>query len=250
MKVYDTLLIGCSYASVGYALNSKNTLIVEQTQSADTRFYLPLKNYNLDSYTPTTEHGKSLFDTFNSFKLIDGERINANGLESAFCDFLCKSDLEITFKSRVIDVAQENDLYIAKIITNGGIITVKTKKIIDTTVCSPLSTTLTVMVKGELTKDEEIKIKNAFGGATIQNTFYKDVYAVFLQNPNGLDYNAMLDDFYNKWKTVGAKVKTLYVAPTFSKIAKKENGFPKDEYFGNPIEAFENGYYYAQKGEN
>ena len=89
MKVYDTLLIGCSYASVGYALNSKNTLIVEQTQSADTRFYLPLRSYNLDAYTPTTEYGKSLLDTFNSFKLIDGEKINANALESAFCDFFC-----------------------------------------------------------------------------------------------------------------------------------------------------------------
>jgi hypothetical protein len=111
MKTYETLLIGCSYSSVGYALAEKNTLIVEENEMADTRFYLPLKSYKTTTYQPTTSHGEKLLECINSLGLIQNGVINANGLECAFCDFISQNQLDIIFKSRVINSEWQNDHY-------------------------------------------------------------------------------------------------------------------------------------------
>ena len=250
MEIYDTLLIGCSYASVGYALANQNTIIVEENEMADTRFYLPLKSYKTTPYQPTTLHGEKLLDCFNTLHLLQDGGINANGLECAFCDFISKNDLDIIFKSRVIKTEKQADHYCSQIITNSGIITVKSKNIIDTRVLNPQKTTLTVLLKGNLSQTESQLITSAFANSYIENTLYTDVFALFLEQSSKVEYNQILKDFYATWKNLGATTKVLYIAPLTASKSEIQQGFPKDEYFDNPIKALEMGYDFCKKGVN
>lgn len=247
MKIYDTLLIGCSYSSVGYALAEKNTLIVEENEMADTRFYLPLKSYKTTTYQPTTCHGEKLLESFNSLGLIQNGVINANGLECAFCDFISQNQLDIIFKSRVINSEWQNDHFCSQIITNSGIITVKSKKIIDTRVLNPQQTSLTVLLKGNLEQFDLQSIESVFTGSYIEKTLYQDVFALFLPQNGKAEYNDILKDFYQKWKRIGNNAKVLYLAPIVACVCEKQEGFPKDEYFDNPVKALESGYFFYKK---
>lgn len=250
MKTYETLLIGCSYSSVGYALAEKNTLIVEENEMADTRFYLPLKSYKTTTYQPTTSHGEKLLECINSLGLIQNGVINANGLECAFCDFISQNQLDIIFKSRIINSEWQNDHFCSQIITNSGIITVKSKKIIDTRVLNPQKTTLTVLLKGNLSQTESQLITSAFANSYIENTLYTDVFSLFLEQSSKAEYNQILKDFYATWKNLGATTKVLYIAPLTASKSEMQQGFPKDEYFDNPIKALEMGYAFCKKRVN
>ena len=250
MKIYDTLLIGSCYSAVGYALANKNTLIVEENEMADTRFYMPLKNYATSQYQPNTEYGKKLLDCFNSLGLIQNNLINANGLECAFCDFLSQVNLDMIFKSRVIKTDKENDHFCSQIITNSGIITVKSKQIIDTRVTNAKKCCLTVLLKGNLTKTDHQTLEEVFINSHIENTLYTDVYALFLEQPCNIEYNAILTDFFQKWKKVGINAKVLYLAPIVACVCENQEGFPKDEYFDNPVKALESGYFFYKKEAN
>ena len=52
MKKYETLVIGSSFASVGFALGGADVLIAEQTEMLDTSFYLPMVNFDYKEYEP------------------------------------------------------------------------------------------------------------------------------------------------------------------------------------------------------
>ena len=67
MQVYDTLIIGSGYFSVGYAMKNKNAVIVEDHQICDVNFYLPLKGYKYFPFSPSTTQGKKLL---NHYKMI------------------------------------------------------------------------------------------------------------------------------------------------------------------------------------
>ena len=57
-NLYETIIIGSGYTSIGYALAQKNTLILEQSESVDTTFYLALNNFNASSLEAKTKAGR------------------------------------------------------------------------------------------------------------------------------------------------------------------------------------------------
>ena len=66
MHVYDSLLIGSSYVSLGYAAAKGNCLIAEESHICDTHFYLPFKSFAYTAYEPKSEDGKRLLSVFSS----------------------------------------------------------------------------------------------------------------------------------------------------------------------------------------
>ena len=56
MQIYDALIIGCGYASVGFARKNKNVIICEEHQICDTGFYLPARCYEHFPYRAKTAY--------------------------------------------------------------------------------------------------------------------------------------------------------------------------------------------------
>ena len=61
MKKYEALVIGASFAAVGYALGRKNTLIVEKTEMLDTGFYLPMVGFEYENTIPPQALARSFW---------------------------------------------------------------------------------------------------------------------------------------------------------------------------------------------
>ena len=137
MNTYDTLIIGSGYSPVGYALTNKNCLIVEETQCCDTHFYLALKSFLHNEYSPVTELGKNLMSFFEKYNLFGDGYMLTNALEAAFCDFLSEQNINIFLKCRVVSkFLQDDGTYKVTLHSNEGHSTIIAKKIIDTTLIS------------------------------------------------------------------------------------------------------------------
>ena len=111
MEIYDTLIVGCGYGSVGYALARKNTVICDEHQICDTSFYLPMRTFRYTPYAPKTKEGADLQEFFDSFSLFKESVQNVNGFEYAFCKFISEKDLTILLKCRVTDAARGSAAY-------------------------------------------------------------------------------------------------------------------------------------------
>ncbi len=243
MHLYDAVIIGSGYGSVGFALKNGNSIIIEENQCADPNFYLPLKNFSYTEYTPVTDLGKKLNSVFEKYNLFKGGYMCTNALEAAFCEFLINEDVEILLKARVVNCKKLDDgTFEVTVITSEGLITIHTKNLFDTRPSKDAKKYLTVISMTE-NIDPAIKIlSEVFENSTFEKAFYDDRFAMYLPVENTCDVNEALIYIHDKWLTAKVDAKILYVAPVFATKADKNNVlFPKDYNFSNPIEAFEAG---------
>ena len=133
MKVYENVVIGSGYTSVGFALANPSTIILEKNQSADVNFYLPLKNFKKLDFTPSCECAKELDQLFTEKGFYKNGMQNTNALECAFCEFILCKNIEINFKSTVVSVTPKKDKYMVTYYTVNGLNTIMAKKVIDMT---------------------------------------------------------------------------------------------------------------------
>lgn len=242
MKVYDTVIIGCGYAPFGYALTKGNCAIIEKKQSADTRFYLPLKNFKTSNYTPKTQLGKQLLELYVNMGLIKNEMINLGGLECGFCEFISNYDVDIYFKSRVISISQKDGL--SQVLVHGvsGITTIYAKQVIDSTKSSNNEKYLTILYATE--KPEEVKcaLENAFEKCLVETAFFDDRYAVHL--PVCEQYNTAKRNVFEKWKSLNLDAKIIHMSPVLG--CKSTDGSPlNDDLYDSPIQAIDSGVEFA-----
>ena len=244
MKVYDTLIIGSGYSSVGYAVSKGNCVICEEHQICDTGFYLPLKSFRHVLYDPKTEEGKFLLNLFNSFSLFSGNQQNTNGFEYAFCKYIAEKKLNLLLKCRVVRTEQRSDgIYDVTVQTNEGLTHLFAKRILNTTSVS-LKKHFTVLFLCDNIETAREKLLGSFDGAQIEPAFYGGRYALHVPAVN-TDENRIKLEVYEKWRSLEIDAKILYMAPVFY----GEDGFSElcDDNYENPVEAFEAGYFYAKE---
>lgn len=240
MRVYDNLIIGSGYSSMGYALKKENCIIVEENQCCDPHFYLPLKNFSFCEYTPVTDLGKRLDSVFRKYRLFRNGYMCTNALEAAFCEFVLDENVDILLKSRVVNIEKSDGYFEVTIISSEGLSTLYAKDVYDTRPSENTKKHITVLAMGEAI-DSDVKIlSEIFKNGTFEKAFYDDRFAMYLPADNFSDLNEALNYIHDLWLNSGTKSKILYVPPVFA--TKDKNGnFPKDSAFSNPIEAFEAG---------
>ena len=266
-NVYDTIILGSGYTSVGYALAQKNTLILEQGESADTTFYLALTNFNAYNPTPTTKAGKSLYQHYASLNLFKAEQQNLNAFECAFCDFIINNGIEILFKTRVFDVREKDEKGIITLtaLTVCGVKQFRTKNLIDArpTVDKQIDTCAnvqqlsirkrfwSVLVMTDNPDSAKKTLTDTFNGAIFEPAFFENRYALHIPVGKG-DFNQIKIDVLDKWTTAKPDCKILYFAPvTYFKNYNttpndtRATAFPLDCEFTNPISAIDSGYTFA-----
>ena len=240
--IYDTLIIGCGYFSVGYALSKGNCIICEENQICDTRFYLPLKSFQYNPYSPKTAKGARLLDIFRQLSLFEGEMQNTNGFECGFCKYIAETGANILLKCRVVEIAVENGIYNVKIQTNEGLSHLYAKNIINT-ISECIDKEFTALFTTEDIGSVSAELKDAFPGAIVEPAFYRKRYALHI--PAGeYDENTVKLAVYNAWNEKNIKAKIIYMAPAFSTSSK--NPF-SDDFYDNPIKAFEAGCFHAKE---
>ena len=245
MHVYDTLLIGSSYASFGYALARKNCLIAEEHHLCDTHFYLPFKSFAYTAYEPKSEDGKRLLSVFSSLSLFQNGMQNTNAFEIAFCKYVMQKKQALLLGCRVIRFGKEKNLYRITLQTNEGLSTVYAQNVLDTR-GSEEKKSMTVLFQSENIDKDSALLTRAFPDSAIESAFYEKRYAIHIPFPSTADENSAKLRIRNVWRTLESDSKIVCIAPVFS----KEDGGKTlcDDHYKNPIEAFEAGYVYAKKG--
>ena len=237
MEIYDTLKIGCSYFSVGFALKKRNVIICEENQICDNRFYLPLRSYKYSPYFPSTEEGKKLLDIFSSLNLIQGDFQNINGFECGFCKFLLEEKAEILLKCRVIKTEKENGIYKVTVHTNEGLSFIYAKSVLNT-LNKGNNKFFTLLFTTDNIKEVSEKLICTFSGAYIEPAFYEKRYALYIP-VSASDENEVKLNIYQKWRNLNINAKIIYMAPVFS--TEYDGKTLCDEKFSNPVEALEAG---------
>ena len=244
MNVYNTLIIGSGYSSIGYATACPNTVICEEHQICDTHFYLPLRSFRYKYYSPKTKEGSKLLNIFDSLSLFKDNEQNTNGFECAFCKYVIEKQLNLLLKCRVIHKERRSDgIYDVIVQTNEGLTHLLAKKILNVTSSSMKKNFTVLFISDDIEKASK-KLLGAFDSAKIEPAFYKGRYALHV-SADGVDENGIKLAIYEKWKALDIDAKILYMAPVFY----AENGSDGlcDDNYQNPIEAFESGYFYAKE---
>lgn len=246
MKLYNTLIIGSGYSSLGYAMASPETVICEEHQICDTGFYLPLRSFRYKHYSPKTEEGSELLGIFNTLSLFSANEQNTNGFEFAICKYIVRKQLDVLLKCRVVSIVPQPDLtYDVCVQTNEGLTHLFAKKILDTSNWSDEKYYTVLFVCDDVEKVKE-KLLSAFSGAQIESAFYSGRYALHIP-AYGTDVNHIKLEIYEKWRSLGIDAKILYMAPVFYGVANADKLC--DCNYDNPIEAFEAGYFYAKEND-
>lgn len=244
MNVYNTLIIGSGYSSIGYATACPNTVICEEHQICDTHFYLPLRSFRYKYYSPKTKEGSKLLNIFDSLSLFKDNEQNVNGFEFALCKYVFEKRLDILLKCRMICIEHRKDhIYDVTVQTNEGLTHLFAKEILDTTNRSSEEYYTILFVCDDIEKVKG-KLLSAYSGAKIESAFYPGRYAIHISACD-TDENRIKLDVYEKWRTLGIDAKILYMAPVFYGKANTEKLC--DDHYENPIEAFEAGYLYAKE---
>ena len=246
MKLYNTLIIGSGYSSIGYAMASPETVICEEHQICDTSFYLPLRTFRYNDYSPKTEEGSQLLALFNSLSIFGKTEQNANGFELAMCKYISQKQLDVLLKCRIVSIVQQTDLiYDVTIYTNEGLTHLFAKKILDMSNRAEEGYFTVLFVCDDIEKVKD-KLLSAYSGAQIESAFYAGRYALHIPT-DGTDVNRIKLVVYEKWRSLGIYAKILYMAPVFYGTANADKLC--DNNYENPIEAFEAGYFYAKEND-
>ena len=244
MKIYDTLLLGCGYTSIGYATENADSVICEEHQICDTGFYLTLRSFAHKPYTPKTEEGRALLEKFDSLSLFSGGMQNANGFEGAMCRYISEKQINLLLKCRVIRTVKTADgIYDVTVQTNAGLTHLFAKNIVNTVSDLPKNR-YTVLFVSENVADAEEKLLRAFSGASIEPAFYQNRYALHLSVAES-DENLLKLKIYEIWKTFDTDAKILYMCPVA--YSEGELGRMCDGAYQSPIEAFEAGMLFAKE---
>ena len=242
--LYDTLLIGSGYASLGYALARGNTLICEASELCDNDFCLPIRGYGEIRGECESALGKELLDYYAELGLICDGVPNTVALECGFCGFAMKHGADVRLKCRVIGWEQgEDGVITAGLISGGGIEHVRARRVIDMRTTSGMRY-LTLLFTAD-TGEDVAAIASAFPEASVESAFYEGRYALYV--PIGdEDYISAKARIYERWSSSEGRAKLLYTAPVVCIRSEGGREAPCDGDYTDFISAFEAGIGYAE----
>jgi len=239
--IYDTLIIGCGYFSVGFAVANGNSIVCEENQICDNHFYLPMKSFKYHPYSPKTAEGSRLLGIFNELSLFCENEQNTCGFECGFCKYIVEANTDILLKCRIVEISENSGIYDVKIQTNEGLSHLLTRSILDTH-SEDQNKKFTVLFTADDIDSVSAQLKRAFTDAIVEPAFYSGRYALHIPAGN-YDENTVKLAVYNTWNEKNIKAKIIYMSPVFS--SDSENPF-NDGFYDNPIKAFEAGYFHAK----
>jgi hypothetical protein len=258
-KIVDTIVFGTGYVSFGYASTHENTLIIERAELADKHFCGALKVGSDWNTEPKTKYCAELKQLYEAYGLLDGEKADVASMESVFCEFLKKQQLNVLLLTETVSVEKENGLFVVTVYNNEGISKITAKKLIDT------SSTETIIAKGlnlltfHEAADFDIPVKKAFGDdafvAEGKRETEKMVYVPVGLKESVLSLKLRITE---NWRThvskTGARISMI--APEFAYTdstlsVKKEDNWHKiaECNFKNGFEAFDFGAQFDFGGE-
>ena len=246
MKIYDTVLLGTGFASLGYAIARGSSLIIEERENCDNAFSLPLRGFKKQEYSPKTAVAKSLENTLTDLGIIKNGEMNPPALECGLCEHIVRSGVEVLIRTRVISVTRDGELYRLRIINGGGINTVLTRQILDTGATgAPIS--LTALFMTARPDSDLLTVKSLFPTATVSPAFYPGRYALTLPVTDG-DTASLASQIYSAWMSTDHTATLMYVAP-IPAIAPNADASPLSDWrFDDPVAACDLGASLADKG--
>ncbi len=247
MKIYDTVIVGSGYASLGYAMTHPRCLIVEERESCDNSFSLTLRSFKKEEYTPTTEAGRRLEEKLVHLGLLSDGMMNASGLECALCEQILDAKVEVLIRTRIISTERVGELYRLRIINGGGITSVLTRRILDT--CAVLDRfSLTALFTSKNPERDIPTLLASFPGATCERAFYRDRYALHVPSELDGDPHALCAQVYRTWCAADHGACLIYVAPVLSAEAQEMGNPLCDACYTDPVAAIDAGAKYAEHG--
>ena len=245
--LYDTLIIGSGYASLGYALTGGNTLICEASELCDTEFCMPVRGFGRVADPCEYPLGKELLDYYERLGIIRDGVPNTTALECGFCGFAIEHGADIRLKCRVVDTVRADDGVItARLISGGGIEHVYARRVID--MRTPAGSRYLTFLFTADSKNDVDAIASAFPEAEIEPAFYDGRYAMYL--PIGdEDYVTAKAAVYERWRDSDGRAKLLYTAPVVCVRSEGGREVPADADHTDIISAFEAGIRYAESTE-
>lgn len=248
MKIYDTVLLGTGFASLGYAATRGNCLIIEERENCDNAFSLPLRVFKKSEYVPTAPVAAELDKTLTDLGIVKDGDMNAPALECGLCEQILRSGVEVLLRTRVISTTRDGEIYRLRIINGEGISTVLTRQILDTgATFTPISLTALFMTAHP---DTDLSVVHSlFPTATVQSAFYPDRYALTLP-AHGDSAAALSEKIYDAWTSVDHTATLMYVSPKLSLAPSGETNPLSDWNFADPVAACDSGTTLASKGGN
>ena len=238
MKRFKNLIIGSSFFSIGFALEEKNTLIIEEGEILDTSFYLPLRGFDKYGYIPVTESGKELEQVLTDRGIISGGLQNVSAFEIGLSRFAEMKQVKVYLGCRIAEKKANGEGYSITLVHNGGLEEIIAENVIDTRKSGDGEARLAVIFDSENGELDKRMIDQVFQGSDPKEAFYRGRYVLY-ESVTSDNVNLAKCEIYERWKALSG-YRILYIAPTFYTKSNDPNPL-SDEGFDNPIEAFEHG---------
>ena len=178
-KIFDTVVLGSGYFSLGYAATHENTLIIEDTQLLDPNFYGTLSGFGMKSEKLCAKGAASLYNAFVNEGIVGEDRLAVNELEPALCRFVEGKAPNILLGTFCIGVKKTDCGYEISFCNNEGINRVLAKRVIDTRIACGNRMNILVAVKDQ--KEPEL--------SAVSKAFYDDQRLIELDFDGNIDIN-------------------------------------------------------------
>lgn len=244
MRSCDTLIVGSGHGAIGMGLARKDVLICEESEFCDAGFSLTLKGFAREGYQPQTEAGKELLASYEALGLISDTTQNCSALEIGLSRFALQKGLPILLKCRVVRVEQAGEGFDVTLLTNGGLETVRAKRVVDTRCKGKKRLSILFALQDTESLD---RVQSLFPDGEVEQAFYPDRGVLHL--PTEADYNGALRQFHGRWASGALAEKILLIAPRLETVPEGAGEIPTDSLYMDPIAAFEAGYIWGKGAE-
>ena len=177
--IYETVILGSGYFSLGYASSHDKTLIIEETQLLDPHFFGTLSGFSMSVGDICAKGEKALLESFVDEGVIADGRVAVNELEPALCRFVECQMPDILLGSFCSDIRKTDNGYEVEICNNEGVSRVLANRVIDTRLPAGNKINLLLAVNAE-------NLPKAEG---LQPAFYSDQAVVSLEFDSPCDIN-------------------------------------------------------------
>lgn len=238
--VYDCIIIGSGYASFGYALSHKNTLIIDSGELCD-KFFCGCGNMGKGwDAKPSSELGKKLMNTFEEYGVIKGSFADIAALETVFCKFLSDYSPSVMFLTETAKTEKIGELYYITVYSNEGYSRLCAKNVI-IAVPQGKSSYVSARFRGACADE----IKKVFPTALLYNTIYENEIIAHIP-PQHKSLAEERERIINDWWEKSEQGILMNIFPLFGYDkgqTKNEDGimYLDEQSFDNALAAFEFG---------
>lgn len=241
MRTCELLILGGGHVAMGLAMAQRDSLICEESEFLDAGFSLTLKGFKREVHQASSAPGAALQTLYEELGLLSDTQFHCSALEIGASRFALDNGLRVLLKSRLLKLEQRAEGFIATLITNSGLETVKASFVADT---RPKGAAVALSALFTIRDGESLdRVASAFPDSQVERSFCAQWGALHMPVAPQEDYNAALQRLQERW-VVGEKL--ALIAPRLTREPGRET--PTDAAFCDPLAAFEAGYRWGKEG--